>query len=82
MRRNTKNQPGDIELKEYNKANKPVYQDEETRRTSSALAANFQAIRQKTQNHVAADKSRKTSRLTKNLDPNVPAPKKHYEGKF
>lgn len=51
-------------------------------RTSSVAAAGFQTLKQKQQNNVAAEKSRRTSRLQKGQDPNAPMPKKHYDGSF
>ncbi len=42
---------------------------------SSLLIANFQTIKQIQQNEVAAERSRKTSRMSRGLDPNVPKPK-------
>lgn len=42
---------------------------------SSLLAANYQALKQIQQNEVAAERSRKTSRVSRGLDPNVPRPK-------
>lgn len=44
-------------------------------RTSSVIAADFQYLRQKMANEVAAEKSRKTSRITKGLDPDAPRKK-------
>lgn len=42
---------------------------------SSLLIANFQTLKQIQQNEVAAEQSRKTSRLSRGMDPNVPRPK-------
>jgi hypothetical protein len=44
-------------------------------RTSSVIAANYQYLRQKTSTNVAIEKSRKTSRISKGLDPDAPKSK-------
>jgi hypothetical protein len=50
-------------------------------RQNSFVVANVQTIIQIQQNEVAAEKSRRTSRLQKNLNPDVPRPDKIYTGK-
>lgn len=52
--------------------------DGERHRTSSAAAIQFQRLKQMQQNDVAAQKSRKTSRISKGLNPDVPKPNKAY----
>ena len=44
------------------------------------MIAQFQTLKQIQQNEVAATQSRKTSRLTRGLDPNVPRPKYPPDG--
>lgn len=48
-------------------------------RTSSVIAADFLYLKQKMQNDHAANVSRKTSRLSKGLDPNAPRKTKQQE---
>jgi|LakMenE18May11ns_1017448.scaffolds.fasta_scaffold9092208_1 hypothetical protein len=50
-------------------------------RQNSFVVSNVQTIIQIQQNEVAAEKSRRTSRLQKNLNPDVPRPQKVYTGK-
>ena len=47
---------------------------------SSAMIAQYQTLKQIQQNEVAATQSRKTSRLTRGLDPNVPRTKYPPDG--
>ena len=49
-------------------------QDAERRPTNTGLITQFRRVSQMVQNNVAADKSRKTSRITKGLNPDVPRP--------
>ena len=51
-------------------------------RQNSFVVSNVQTIIQIQQNEVAAEKSRRTSRLQNNLNPNVPRPDKIYTGKI
>lgn len=48
-------------------------------RTNSSLAAAFEELKGRMSLHKMADESRRTTRKTKGLDPNVPRPKE--EGK-
>lgn len=43
-------------------------------RTSSFVAATFQGMKMRQENEVAAEKSRRTSRISKGLNPDVPRP--------
>lgn len=52
-----------------------VHRDMDRPRGSSAMIANFQTVKHIQQNEFAAEQSRKTSRLSRGLDPNVPRPK-------
>ena len=51
-------------------------------RQNSFVVSNVQTIMQIQQNEVAAEKSRRTSRLQKNLNPDAPRPEKIYTGKI
>ena len=50
-------------------------------RGSSTLIAGFQTLKHIQQNEVAAERSRKTSRLSRGLDPNIPRPKNVHQGR-
>jgi hypothetical protein len=50
-------------------------------RQNSFVVSNVQTSIQIQQNEVAAEKSRRTSQLQKNMNPDVPRPEKVYIGK-
>ncbi len=52
----------------------PVAGDYERPRTSTAIAREFQYLKQKMENDVEIDKARKTSRISRGLNPDVPRP--------
>lgn len=68
----------DLELRSLSKTGQAYY--DEKPRTSSVAALQFQRLKQIQQNEVAADKSRKTSRISKGLNPDVPKPRKINTG--
>jgi hypothetical protein len=51
-----------------------VSSDYERPRTSTAIAREFQYLKQKMENDVEIDKARKTSRISRGLNPDVPRP--------
>ena len=53
----------------------------ERRPTNTGLITEFRRVSQMVQNNAAAEKSRKTSRLTKGLNPDVPRPVNPSPGK-
>ena len=57
-----------------------VNRNQDKPRGSSVLIAGFQTLKHIQQNDVAAERSRKTSRLSRGLDPNVPRPKNPPQG--
>ena len=56
--------------------------DEDRPRTSSVAAQIFQTLKHKQQNNAEAEKSRRTSRLSKGLNPDVPRPQAPTKSKF
>lgn len=54
----------------------------EKRPTNTGLITEYRRVSQMVQNNVAAEKSRKTSRLSKGLNPDVPRPVNQSPGKF
>ena len=54
--------------------------DEDRPRTSSVAAQLFQTLKHKQQNTAEAEKSRRTSRLSKGLNPDVPRPQQQPKG--
>jgi hypothetical protein len=54
----------------------------ERRPTNTGLITEFRRVSQMVQNNVAADRSRKTSRLSKGLNPDVPRPVNQAPGKI
>lgn len=71
-------QSRDIELGDIRKPNQPY--NEQRPRTSSLAAIQYQRLKQMQQNEVAADKSRKSSRISKGLNPDAPKARKIYTG--
>lgn len=53
----------------------------ERRPTNTGLITEYRRVSQMVQNNVAAEKSRKTSRLSKGLNPDVPRPVNQNPGK-
>jgi hypothetical protein len=64
----------EYELGEVNRPNNGQYAEQGPRVTNTALAVEFQRMRQTMKNVNDATQSRKTSRLTKGLNPDVPRP--------
>lgn len=68
-------------MKEYEmREGPPQYGREERQPTSSALITEFRRVSQMVQNTNAAEKSRKTSRISKGLNPDVPRPANQPSG--
>ena len=59
-------------MKEYELKDGPPQYGRERQPTNSALVTEFRRVSQMVQNTNAAEKSRKTSRLSKGLNPDVP----------
>jgi len=51
-----------------------VVAEGERPRTSTAIAREFQYLKQKMENNVVVDKARRTSRMSRGLNPDVPRP--------
>jgi len=68
----TNRKGGDIELRDAN--NRIEVVDSERPRTSTAVAREFQYLKQKMGNDAMVDKARKTSRLSRGLNPDAPKP--------
>lgn len=69
----------EVELQDVPRGSVDVYGN--TVKRNSIVATNYQLLKQKQQNDVAADKSRRSSRISKGLNPNVERPKAAPVGK-
>ena len=63
-----------IELHQTGNYANPHAAEGERPRTSTAVAREFQYLKQKMENNVVVDKARRTSRMSRGLNPDVPRP--------
>ena len=70
----------EVELQDIPRGSVDVYGN--TAKRNSVVITNYQLLKQKQQNEVAADSSRKSSRISRGLNPNVERRKTVATGKL